>query len=254
MINIRREKTIIRMVISILIIVITLSMVAVSSYAWYNAEIEAAYQLDVDASGVLYLYVEAPIKPIVDDEDERTLVPAKAMPGAVANGLRLDPLELYDPNSSDPSYISSVATQVTYSDKFIMQQAAGTATDVVYSISVRSTSDETGIEYDNSEIVFSNVEFSYWHTVQTDNIIEYDEDENPVYEYVDVLEDPLISHSDDFTTGTLLIEDAQTIDFSITMYLANVDELMDDNMMNSSIWIKLALVAQVAEEGEEEGE
>ena len=244
------NKTAVNMAISFLLIVTTLVMVAVSSYAWFNAEIEAAYQLDVDASGVLYLYVEAPIKPIEGDEDERTLVPAKAMAGAVANGLRLDPLELYDENTTNPagpSYVYSLANEKTYVDYFVMQQTAGTANDVVYEISVRSTSDDMGFVYDNAEFVFSNVEFSYWHMITTDVIVGYDEDENPIYETIQQLENPLISHSDDFTTGILHIEDAQTVDFSLTMHLANVDEVMDDNLMGSSIWIKITLAAQIAE-------
>ncbi|MFA6867498.1 MAG: hypothetical protein WCR54_08315 [Clostridia bacterium] len=246
-----QKRAIGRMVIIIFVLILTLTMVAVSSYAWYNEDIEAAYQLDVDASGVLYLYVETPIKPIPEgEEEERTLYPAKAMPGAVANGLRLNPLELYDAEAANPSYVSKITSSVSYDDKFVLQQAIGSETDVNYSISVSSSHDDTGFVYDNAEFCFSEVKFSYWETITTVIVDEFgdpilDDEGNEKYEAHQEKKDALVSQTGDKTSGVMRITDAESIDFTITMYLANVDELMDDNLLGTSIWIKISLVAQI---------
>lgn len=240
-----------RIIIAVMLTAVTLIITALSTYAWYSEEIEAAYQLDVDASGVLYLYVEAPIKPIVaGEEEERTLYPAKALAGAVANGLYLNPLEIYDPGSDNPSYVSVAAVPVTYKDKFILQQASGAGTEVNYSISVRSSHDSTGVVFDSGEFVFSDVSFSYWQDVATPVLDEngnpvLDDEGLPVTETTTVLKNPIASQTADKTAGVLYIEGAQSIDFSITMYLAYVDEIMDDALLGKSIWVEISLTAQI---------
>ena len=92
----------------VIVCVMLLSTVVVGvafTVAWYQQSAVTPYFFEIDADGILYIYVDSIT---IDNEDN--LVPAVAMPGAVEEGLNIDVLELYEESSENPSYVQKTAT------------------------------------------------------------------------------------------------------------------------------------------------
>lgn len=73
--------------------------------AWYQEETATPYFFEIQADGILYVYVDTVV---VENND--SLVPAVAIPGAIQEGLPYDVLEEYDANAAEPSYIEKTAS------------------------------------------------------------------------------------------------------------------------------------------------
>ena len=224
-----------KILISILLIVVTFSLIFTASYAWYQVQFSAVFVLDVDASGILYLYLEVPVDNM-QEGDDRYLSPAVAMPYAVANGMYMDPLIEYDALDETPSYVSKVANSKTYSGNFTLLQGTGIVSNLHYKISMKAGSVFSSETFSKAEFVYSDVEFVYYDLVVVDS-------ETGDLETVTVY--PLVSQAPDNMTGILTITSSQKVFFNITIQFANVDELVDPRIMaQESIWCEMSLVVE----------
>lgn len=238
--NIKSANKYYKVIIAIALIVITLVMVSTATYSWYQVQFKEVFVLDVDASGILYLYLEVPVDKIGEGE-ERKLVPAIAKPYAVLNGMYMNPLVEYNAEDDNPSYIEKVAQPYTYSGDFTLFQGTGVSTNLQYKLSMKSGTDASALTFSRNEFVYTDVSFEYKTTIP-DESTEEDPDD-----FINITVDPLISQSEDCASGLLNITDSQKVFFTITIVFANVDELVDTNIMSQPfIWCELALVAEVA--------
>ena len=224
-----------RAIISVLLIAFTLAMTVTASYAWYQVQFSAVFVLDVDASGILYLYLEVPVDNM-QEGDDRFLSPAVAMPYAVANGMYMDPLTEYDELDETPSYVSKAANQKTYSGNFTLLQGTGIVSNLHYKISMKAGSGLSSETFSKAEFVYSDVNFVYYDLVVV----------NPeLNELETVTVNPLVSQSPDNMTGILTITSSQKVFFNVTISFANVDELVDPTIMaQESIWCEMSLVVE----------
>ncbi len=233
--NKKRTKTL----ISLILIMVTLCFSITATYAWYQVQFNAVFVLDVDASGILYLYLEVPVDNM-QQGDDRFLSPAVAMPYAVANGLYMNPLVEYNPQDANPSYVAKAANQKTYSGNFTLLQGYGIVSNLHYKISMRAGSGLASEAFSKSDFVYTGVDFIYYDTVLVDP-------ETLATEIVPV--NPLISQSADNMSGVLTITSSQKVFFNVTISFANVDELVDPRIMTqSSIWCEMSLVVEGMEE------
>lgn len=226
-----------KIIISITLVIMTLVMVFTVTYSWYQVQYKAVFVMDVDASGVLYLYLEVPVNNM--GEDDRYLIPAVAVPYAVTNGMHMDPLVLYDEHDSTPSFVKKIANQKTYEGNFNMLQGSGISTNLQYKISMKSGTDANAKTFGRYEFIYSDISFLYYDTILDPDAPEEDES------FITVQVNPLISHSADNTSGLLTIIGGQKVFFTVKIHIANVDELVDPSIMTqSSIWCELALVVE----------
>lgn len=229
-----------KIAVVIVTIMITLVMATTASYAWYQVQFKQVFVLDVDASGILYLYLEVAVDKIGEGE-ERKLVPAVAMPYAVINGMYMNPLVLYNEEDATPSYVQKVAQPYTYDGDFTLFQGSEVSTNLQYKLSMKSGTDGTALTYSRNEFIYTDISFFYHTTIPDESTPDDPDDVIPIVVY------PLVNQSEDNTTGTLSITGAQKVFFSITIHFANVDELVDTNIFAQPyIWCELALVAEVA--------
>ena len=92
----------------VMICALLMSIVVVGvafTVAWYQEETATPYFFEIKADGILYVYVDTVI---VENND--SLTPAVAIPGAIQEGMPYNVLETYDPNSPNPSYIEKAAS------------------------------------------------------------------------------------------------------------------------------------------------
>lgn len=241
--NIKSANKYYKVIIAIALIVITLVMVSTATYSWYQVQFKEVFVLDVDASGILYLYLEVPIDKIGEGE-ERKLVPAIAKPYAVLNGMYMNPLIEYNAEDDNPSYIEKVAQPYTYNGDFTLFQGAGVSTNLQYKISMKSGADASALTFSRNEFVYTDVSFLYHTTIPDESTPDDPDDFIPkTYEGDEII----INQSEDNTSGVIVVIGPQKVFFTITIVFANVDELVDTNIMSQPfIWCELALVAEVA--------
>lgn len=92
----------------VMICALLMSIVVVGvafTVAWYQEETATPYFFEIKADGILYVYVDTVI---VENND--SLTPAVAIPGAIQEGMPYNVLETYDPGSPNPSYIEKAAS------------------------------------------------------------------------------------------------------------------------------------------------
>ena len=92
----------------VMICALLMSIVVVGvafTVAWYQEETATPYSFEIKADGILYVYVDTVI---VENND--SLTPAVAIPGAIQEGMPYNVLETYDPGSPNPSYIEKAAS------------------------------------------------------------------------------------------------------------------------------------------------
>ncbi|MBQ9145508.1 MAG: hypothetical protein IJX70_03495 [Clostridia bacterium] len=234
--------------VTILIICIALVaclfLCAPSSLAWYTEEPSSVFSLTVDASGFLAIYIEAPIDPA--GEEDRALTPAVAMDGAVMNGLPMDVTRVYNAEDDNPSYVKSVAIQKTYTGEFTYFQDANAASYISYSLTpCDRNSEQAGdkLYFANSEFVYAQVDFVAKTSLEDDTVITH----YPLYDTPEAKYDPEVGgmsprQSADKTSGELYVEGSTTVQITVTLYFANVSELIDPHFYDSdSIWFEIGL-------------
>lgn len=92
----------------VMICALLMSIVVVGvafTVAWYQEETATPYFFEIQADGILYVYVDTVV---VENND--SLTPAVAIPGAIQEGLPYDVLKEYDANAAEPSYIEKTAS------------------------------------------------------------------------------------------------------------------------------------------------
>lgn len=226
-----------KIIMSIILIMMTIVMVFTATYSWYLVKYKAVFVMDVDASGILYLYLEVPVDSI--GNDDRYLSPAVAMPYAVANGKDMNPLVLYNALDDTPSFVMKVASQKEYNGNFTMLQGSGITTNLQYKISMKSGTNAEAQTFSRTEFIYSDVTFKYYDLISDPSTPE-DPDN-----LITIEVDPLISQASDNSYGLLTITGGQKVFFTVKIHFANVDELVDVNIMSrTSIWCELALVVE----------
>lgn len=228
----------------VIALAVCLALCVTATYAWYTLEISEEYILDVDADGFLFVYLEVPVDAMGDED--RYLFPAVAMPHAVANGMYMDALTVYDEADENPSYVVKAANVKTFNGEFTLLQSENLTSRIGYSLSVKSSPGEEALTYGKTEFGFAEVAFKSFKRVTTGN--ETDGWSVEIVEY-NPLEQEGASQSADKTSGVLVIEGEQHIFITVTMYLANVDELMDEYLAaQTSVWCELAFAVISSEE------
>ena len=100
----KNKKT--KQIITISVLLVAVLLVATAfTVAWYQQDTITPYFFEIMADGLLYVYVDSVI---VDNEEG--LTPAVAMPGAIAEGLHVDPLVTYNGSDDNPSYVQKPAS------------------------------------------------------------------------------------------------------------------------------------------------
>lgn len=116
----KMKRAISRILMPCVLMVASIFAIVSLSLAWFRTDPVYVTQIDVDAKGVLYLYL--PSQLVMSDQ---SLVPAVAMPGAVAGGLPMDVMRAYSASDPDPSYISQPAqTAVVHGAVRIINEGA----------------------------------------------------------------------------------------------------------------------------------
>ncbi len=202
-----------KQIVSILIVILTVAVMAASLYAafsWYMPDSPSGYVFELVADSVYSIYFSS-----TDVDTEGDLIPAKAMPGAVAEGKNFDVKRLYNPADPEPSYVSEIAQNLSYSTTFINRGA-----------------DTILVEYD-------------WYITLPDNPLErLDKDEfvlNVDFWNMDLEQAIVPDANNRFYLSP--IGDSRTIQIAVnvTMYFAKVDELMDPRIKDSTLLVTIDL-------------
>lgn len=94
-----------QIIITCVLLVAVLLVATAFTVAWYQQDAVTPYFFEITADGLLYVYIDSII---VDNEEG--LTPAVAMPGAVQEGLYVDPLVTYNSSDDNPSYVQKPAS------------------------------------------------------------------------------------------------------------------------------------------------
>lgn len=207
---------------SIVIIVLAIAVAAVSfyaSYAWYKPDSPSGYSIELVADSVYSIYFSSTAV-----ETEGNLIPAKAMPGAVAEGKFFDVTRLYEAlapeyngNNDDicKSYVSETAETLSYATKFTNRGADTILVEYEWHIALSTDPSE---RLDKDEFVF---DLDLWNPSLEEEIVP---DENNRF---------YLSPVGDSNT----IE----IDMDVFIYFAKVDELMDPRLKDSELLVTVDL-------------
>lgn len=228
--------------IAMTLIVITVCMFTInSSYSWYLAETSVEEDLIIRADGFTYINLEVPTDALEDGSD-RYISPAVALPHAVNQGLYTDVLKTYEEtkDSSLPSYVLKAAVPKTFTTSVSLYQDEGQTSMLSYDLWTIADNLQGAKVYGKNEFVFSEVSFYYYDTTTT---LDENGEAVETSELVNPLEnDPRCYQAEDKSSGLMCIVGSQNIFITITLYFANVDELIDDEFFkHDSFWITLAL-------------
>ena len=201
-----------------------------SSYAWYSTAPGTDQTIEVTADGVIYINFAMSVDVLGEDDDERIMKPAVALPFAIANGAPIDVLKTYEETKSTatPSYVKTAATYGDYLGEFGFSQEETKESYLSFDLSMFLDYNDPGTQLGRAEFVIDEIAFHYVNEEGVD---------------VDCLtHDSSCFVSDDNTHGRLYVKGAQRIFFSVKMHIAQVDELMDSRLgQTSSVYCGIAI-------------
>lgn len=272
-----KNKVLFNLIFSIVAAITTLTISIAASFSWFEGVREISEEFEIKADGVLYLYIPASMV-----ETDEILTPAKAMPGAVANGLNMDVLNLYNETDEEPSYVSQTAEIAEYSTDFVFYnefykkvQATDEEGNLLYDeegepIYVQATDEEGNLLYDeNGDPIYekepypANISYNIGVKDQPyedgGNYLDIEEitikefyfsyDSEPIEDGEPINEENgAIAYTEveeDKTSGTVRIEGTREIFMHMQLHLSNVDELMDPVFREKNIYLEIELLVEL---------
>ncbi|NLP33448.1 MAG: hypothetical protein GX353_09915 [Oligella ureolytica] len=272
-----KKEMIFRATIIILLAALIITLIIAVTLSWFWGTMEFSHQFVVQADGVLYIYVPASV-----ENTGQTLTPAVAMPHAVSNNLPMDVLREYDENDPQPSYVMQAAKVSSHTTEFVfysqytryvqavdesgnpifdesgnpvyvqkvdesgnpvfdesgnpVYEEEPVPADITYQLALKDSPNEDYGKYlDMEEITIKEIYFSYSPQPIPDGLPR--NEENGAIPFTNI--------SQDKTFGSIRVEGTTRIYIHLSIYITNVEELMDPVFKNSDIYIELELAVQL---------